>query len=224
MIEASPFSNQALFHLGPVPITGTVITTWAIIALLVIVSLLATRRLRLRPGTGQAVVEILVTGIAGQIEDAIKRPAAPFLPLLGTLFIFLVAANLSPLLPGVEAPTGRLETTLALALIVFFAIHAYGIRSRGFWGYLGHYLRPNPLLLPLNILSELTRTFSLAVRLFGNIMSHQLMIGLLLAIAGLLVPVPIMALGILIGLVQAYIFTILATVFLGAAVGAFEAH
>ena len=128
-------------------------------------------------------------------------------------------------LPGVEAPTARLETAAALALIVFVAAHVYrhpGPRpQRAIWRTT---CKPNPLLLPLNILSELTRTFSLMVRLFGNIMSHELVIALLSGLAGLLVPIPIMALGILIGLVQAYIFTVLATVFLGAAIGAFEAH
>ena len=108
--------------------------------------------------------------------------------------------------------------------LVFFAGHVYGIRARGLGRYLAHYLKPNPLLLPLNVLSELTRTFSLAVRLFGNIMSHALIMGLLVSFVALLVPIPFMALGILVGIIQAYIFTVLATVYLGAAVGAFEAH
>jgi len=223
-MESASLSTRVLFHIGFVPISETVVTTWIIIAVLVLASYGATRKLSVRPGLRQALIELVVTGIAGQIEDATKRPAAPFLPLIATLFIFLVVANLSLQLPGVTAPTAHLETAAALALIVFFAGHVYGIRSRGVKGYLAHYLRPNPLLLPLNILSELTRTLSLTVRLFGNIMSHQLIIALLLAIAGLLVPIPIMALGILIGIVQAYIFSVLATIFLGAAVGAFEAN
>ncbi len=222
--EGTPLSTHVLFHVGPLPITDAVVVTWAIMAALAIGAAVVTRSLKVRPGAGQMVVEIIVTTISEQIEDAIKRPAAPLLPLIATLFIFLVVANLSMQLPGVPAPTARLETAAALALIVFVAAHVYGIRARGLKGYLAHYLKPNPLLLPLNILSELTRTLSLMVRLFGNIMSHELIIALLLAIAGLLVPIPIMALGILIGLVQAYIFTVLATIFLGAAIGAFEAH
>lgn len=224
MIEGARLSTHVLFRIGFLPITETVVVTWIIVAALVIGSAWAARNLAIRAGVGQTLLEIVVTGIAEQIEDAIKRPAAPFLPLIATLFIFLVVANLSMQLPGVGAPTARLETAAALALIVFFAAHVYGIRARGLKGYLAHYLKPNPLLLPLNILSELTRTLSLMVRLFGNIMSHELIIALLLGIAGLLIPIPIMALGILIGLVQAYIFTVLATIFLGAAVGAFEAH
>ncbi len=224
MIEGVQLSTHVLFRIGFLPITETVVVTWIIMAVLVIGGAFAARNLAIRAGVGQTLVEIVVTGIAEQIEDAIKRPAAPFLPLIATLFIFLVVANLSMQLPGVSAPTGHLETAAALALIVFVAAHVYGIRARGLKGYLAHYLKPNPLLLPLNILSELTRTLSLMVRLFGNIMSHELIIALLLGIAGLLIPIPIMALGILIGLVQAYIFTVLATIFIGAAVGAFEAH
>lgn len=224
VIEGTPLSTHVLFHIGRVPISEAVVVTWAIMAVLAIGSAIAIRNLAIRPGVGQVLLEILVTKISEQIEDAIKRPAAPLLPLVATLFIFLLVANLSMQLPGVAAPTARLETAAALALIVFVAAHVYGIRARGLKVYLAHYVKPNPLLLPLNILSELTRTLSLMVRLFGNIMSHELIVGLLLAIAGLLIPIPIMALGILIGLVQAYIFTVLATIFLGAAIGAFEAH
>jgi F-type H+-transporting ATPase subunit a len=224
MIEGATLSTRVLFHIGFMPITEAVVVTWIIMAVLVIGSALATRNLAIRPGVGQTLIEIVVDGIAEQIKEAIGRPAEPFLPLIATLFIFLVVANLSMQLPGVSAPTARLETAAALALIVFAAAHIYGIRARGLKGYLAHYLKPNPLLLPLNILSELTRTLSLMVRLFGNIMSHELIIALLLAIAGLLIPIPIMALGILIGLVQAYIFTVLATIFLGAAIGAFETN
>lgn len=141
------------------------------------------------------------------------------LPLVGTLFLFLVAANLSDLPPGVEAPTGKLATPAALALIVFVAVHYYGIRAQGLFGYLASSARPKLIMLPLNIISEVTRTFSLMVRLFGNVMSGEFVIALVVALAGLFVPIPLMALEIPVGLVQAYIFTILATVFIGAAIG-----
>ncbi|RTL91221.1 MAG: ATP synthase F0 subunit A, partial [Bradyrhizobiaceae bacterium] len=157
--------------------------------------------------------------VAGQIEDVIRKDARPFLPLLGTLIIFLVVANLSGVLPGVEAPTSKIETPAALALIVFFSVHYFGVRERGLRGYLASFAEPKLIMLPLNILSEITRTFSLMVRLFGNIMSGEFIIGLVVALAGLFVPIPLMALEILVGLVQAYIFTVLATVFIGAAVG-----
>ena len=144
------------------------------------------------------------------------------MPLLGTLFIFLVTANLSGLLPGVEAPTSKLETPAALALIVFFSVHYFGIRAKGLRGYLASFAKPKLIMLPLNILSELTRTFSLMLRLFGNIMSGEFIIALIVALAGLFVPIPLMALEILIGIVQAYIFTVLAAVFIGAAADTFE--
>ncbi|MGB7914503.1 MAG: F0F1 ATP synthase subunit A, partial [Rhodomicrobium sp.] len=130
--------------------------------------------------------------------------------------------NLSGLLPGVEAPTSKLETPAALALIVFFSVHFFGIRARGLRGYLASFAKPKLIMLPLNILSELTRTFSLMLRLFGNIMSGEFIIALIVALAGLFVPIPLMALEILIGIVQAYIFTVLAAVFIGAAADTFE--
>jgi len=218
-MQASPLTSMPLFHIGPVAITRPVVTTWAIIAALALVCRFATRHLVIVPGNRQAVLEGIVTGIADQIEDVIRRDARPFLPLLGTLFIFLVVANLSGVIPGVEAPTGKLETPAAMALIVFFSVHVFGIRARGLRGYLASFAEPKLVMLPLNILSEITRTFSLMVRLFGNVMSGEFFIGLVVALAGLFVPIPLMALEILVGLVQAYIFSVLATVFIGAAVG-----
>jgi F-type H+-transporting ATPase subunit a len=167
-------------------------------------------------------LELIVTGIMSQIDEVIRKNPRPFLPLLGTLFIFLVAANLSGILPGVEAPTGKLETPAALALIVFVAVHYFGVRARGPFGYLASFAKPKLIMLPLNIVSEVTRTFSLMVRLFGNVMSGEFVIALVVALAGLFVPIPLMALEILVGLVQAYIFTVLATVFIGAAVDTFK--
>ena len=221
-MQASPLTSTVLFHLGPVTITRPVVTTWVIMLVLTAACWLVTRRLKALPDGRQAVLEIVVTGIAAQIEDVIRKDSRPFLPLLGTLFIFLVTANLSGLLPGVEAPTSKLETPAALALIVFFSVHYFGIRARGLRGYLASFAKPKLIMLPLNILSELTRTFSLMLRLFGNIMSGEFIIALIVALAGLFVPIPLMALEILIGIVQAYIFTVLAAVFIGAAADTFE--
>jgi F-type H+-transporting ATPase subunit a len=219
MHQASPLTSTVLFHIGPVTITRPVVTTWAIMLVLAVTSWLVTRRLQKRPDGRQALLEMLVTGTLAQIEDVIRKDPRPFLPLLGTLFIFLVAANLSGVLPGVEGPTGKLETPAALALIVFFAVHYFGIRAKGIRGYLASFAKPKLIMLPLNVLSELTRTFSLMLRLFGNIMSGEFIIALIIALAGLFVPIPLMALEILVGLVQAYIFTVLAAVFIGAAAG-----
>ena len=218
----SPLASAILFRLGPLAITRPVVTTWAIMAVLTVVSWLVTRRLRLHPDRRQTVLELIVTGIMAQIDEVIRKNPRPFLPLLGTLFIFLVAANLSGVLPGVEAPTGKLETPAALALIVFVAVHYFGVRARGPFGYLASFAQPKLIMLPLNIVSEVTRTFSLMVRLFGNVMSGEFVIALVVALAGLFVPIPLMALEILVGLVQAYIFTVLATVFIGAAVDTFK--
>lgn len=218
-MQASPLTSTLLFHIGPVAVTRPVVTTWVIMAVLTLGCRIVTRRLALQPDGRQAVLEGIVTGIAGQIEDVMHKDARPFLPLVGTLFIFLVAANLSGVLPGVQAPTSKIETPAALALIVFFSVHYFGIRARGLRGYLASFAEPRLIMLPLNVLSEITRTFSLMVRLFGNVMSGEFVIALVVALAGLFVPIPLMALEILVSLVQAYIFTVLATVFIGAAVG-----
>jgi F-type H+-transporting ATPase subunit a len=223
-MASSPLASTILFHLGPVGITRPVVTTWAIMAVLTLTSWLVTGRLRLHPDRRQIVLELLVTAFMAQIDEVIRKSPRPFMPLLGTLFIFLVVANLSGVLPGVEAPTGKLETPAALALIVFVAVHYFGVRARGPFGYLASFAKPKLIMLPLNIVAEVTRTFSLMVRLFGNVMSGEFVIALVVALAGLFVPVPLMALEILVGLVQAYIFTILATVFIGAAVDNFESE
>jgi F-type H+-transporting ATPase subunit a len=220
--NASPLETEVLFRVGTVPIARPVVTTSVIVAMLGLGSWLCTRRLHMRPGRGQAALEAVVVMVGDQVREIVRRDPAPFLPILGTLFLFLVTANLSAILPGVKAPTASLETPAALAVVVFLSAHVYGIREQGVRKYLASYLKPNPLMLPLNVLSEVTRTFSLMVRLFGNMMSHELVIGIVAAIAGLIVPIPFMALGILVGIIQAYIFAILATVFVGAAVGAVE--
>jgi F-type H+-transporting ATPase subunit a len=207
-----------LFQLGPLAITRPVVTTWAIMLVLAPGSWLATRNLALHPTRRQAALEAVVLGLAQQIRDVIGKDARAFLPLLGTLFIFLVVANLSGVLPGVEAPTGRLETPAALALIVFAGVHYFGVRAHGVLGYLASFARPKLIMLPLNVLAEVTRTFSMMVRLFGNVMSGEFVIAMVIGLAGLFVPVPLMVLEVLVGVVQAYIFTVLATVFIGAAV------
>ncbi len=219
-MNESPLQAAILFHVGFVPISRTVVTTWGLMAALTAGCWLATRAFEVVAGGWQAVVETVVIGIEDQIESLLDRDAAPFLPLLGTLYIFLTVANVSGIAPGVRAPTASIETPAALATIVFLSVHYYGVRFQGFIPYLKGYLKPNPILLPLNILSELTRSFSLAMRLFGNIMSEELVVAILLALAGLLVPIPFMAFGILVGLVQAYIFTVLAVVYIGGGIGA----
>ncbi|MEZ5833666.1 MAG: F0F1 ATP synthase subunit A [Dongiaceae bacterium] len=217
-MESSPLSDTILAHLGPVEISRQVVTTWVIMFVLTLASWLVTRRLRERPGSEHSVIEMAVMAFTDHISGIVGKDARALLPLLGTLLTFLVVANLSGILPGVKAPTAKLETPAALAATVFVSVHYFGVRAQGFFGYLASFARPKAIMLPLNLLSEITRTFSLSVRLFGNVMSGEFVIALIVALAGLFVPIPFMALEILLGLVQAYIFTVLATVFIGAAI------
>jgi F-type H+-transporting ATPase subunit a len=221
-MEGSPLVSTILFHVGPVAVSRPVVTTWAIMLVLTLGSTFAARRLKPYPSRLQIVVESVVLGILDQIHAVVLKDARPLLPLIGTLFIYLIVANLSGVLPGVEAPTARLETPAALALIVFFSVHYFGIRAQGVLGYLASFAKPKLIMLPLNLISEVTRIFSLMVRLFGNVMSGEFIIALVVALAGLFVPIPLMALEIVLGLVQAYVFTVLAVVFIGAAVAGAE--
>jgi F-type H+-transporting ATPase subunit a len=222
-MNEGPFALEVLFHLGPIPVTAPVVTTWLLMLALALTCWLGTRNVSVaEPGRWQSALEVLVEVLQSQIEAIVHRDGARLLPLLGTLFIFLAAANLAVVVPGLKPPTAHIETPAALALVVFLSVHVLGVQTQGFGPYLKGYLKPNPVMLPLNVLSELTRTFSLMIRLFGNIMSHEFVVGIVMALAGLFVPVPFMALGILIGLIQAYIFTVLSTVFVGAALGTIE--
>ena len=220
----SPLSSSPLFFLGPVPIGAQVVTTWAIIVLLFLASRWITPRLTLKPGRTQALAELLVTTLQGQIRDTLSADPQPYLPLIGTLFIYILCANLSSLVPGNQAPTAHIETDAALALIVFCAVIVFGIRSRGLAGYLKSFADPSWVMLPLNLVETLTRTLSLMVRLFGNMMSGAFVIGIVLSLAGLFVPIPFMALDVLVGIIQAYIFSVLALVFIGAAIGEETIH
>jgi F-type H+-transporting ATPase subunit a len=216
--------DPVLLTLGPARVTAAVVHTWGIMAVLTVAAWLSTRHLELRPGRWQTCLEWFVEAAGELIRQAVGRDPRPYLPLLGTLVLFIAVANTSEQIPGLSAPTARPETTGALAGLVFLAVHGYGIRARGLRGHLRHYVEPNPLFLPLHAISELARTFSLMVRLAGNIMGHGLVIGIILALAGLLLPVPLLALGLVIGFIQAYIFTMLAAVFIGAAVDATGQH
>jgi F-type H+-transporting ATPase subunit a len=215
-VESSPLAPDILVSFGPVPISRAVVTTWVI---MIVMTLFLLTAFRIKAPGLRAGLEIVVIAIADQMRQIVGRDPWPFVPLLGSLFIFLLLANLTAVVPGAAPPTGHIETPAALALIVFLAAHVYGIKTRGTAQYLRHYLEPNLFLLPLNVLSELTRTFSLMIRLFGNMMSHEFVIAIVVFLSGLFVPIPFMLLGILIGIIQAYIFTVLATVYIAAAVG-----
>lgn len=216
----TPLTAAPAFALGPVTVTWPVVITWGVMAVLGFGSFLLTRRLGLRPSRAQAVLELIVTTLDAEIRATIPGDPARFRTLIGTLLLFILAGNWSSLIPGVEPPTAHLETDAALALVVFVAGIGWGIRAQGIGGWLASFARPSWVMVPLNLVEQITRHFSLMVRLFGNVMSGVFVVGIVLALAGLLVPIPLMALDMLTGAVQAYIFATLALVFIGSAVTA----
>ncbi|MEN2987377.1 F0F1 ATP synthase subunit A [Tistrella sp. BH-R2-4] len=219
----SPLETPVAFHLGPVAITQPVLTTWGIMIVLVLGAALATRRLRLQPGQLQASLELIVQALDNQIRETMRLDPAPFRALIGTLLIYILTANWSSLVPGIEPPTAHIETDAALAGIVAVSVVVVGVQRRGWRGYLKTFAEPSWIMIPLNLVEQVTRTFSLVVRLFGNVMSGVFVIGIVLSLAGLLVPIPLMALDMLTGAVQAYIFAILAMVFIASGLEG-EAH
>src|SRR5471030_1924551 len=204
---------------GILKLNATILTTWALMLLLVIGSKLITRKLSkgLERSRWQNLLEIIVTTIEKQIADVGLRQPRRYLGFLGTLFLFVAAASLCTIIPGFEPPTGSLSTTAALALCVFVAVPLFGIRDQGLAGYLRSYMEPTVIMLPFNLISELSRTLALAIRLFGNMMSGAMIIGILVTITPFLFPIVMTVLGLLTGMVQAYIFFILAAVYIAAA-------
>ncbi|KIN71914.1 F0F1 ATP synthase subunit A [Sulfitobacter guttiformis] len=214
----SPLDSIPLFYLGPVPITQAVLTTWAIMVILVTGSYLLTRRLTFVPGRRQATLELIVATMDTQIRETSGAAPAPYRGFIGTLFLFILVANWASLIPGIEPPTAQLETDAALAVLVFLSVIWFGVRGAGVGGYLRSFAAPNVIMIPLNMLESVTRVFSMFVRLFGNVMSGVFIIGIVASLAGLLVPIPLMALDLLTGLVQAYIFAVLAMVFISSTI------
>jgi len=211
--------QQILWQHGRVVLNGTIATTWAMMAAMALGAWLVTRRLATERTISrwQCSLEIVVTSIEQQIREVGMGQPERYLPFLGTLFLFVATASLCTLIPGYAPPTGSLSTTAALALCVFIAVPLFGVREQGLAGYLKSYTKPTFVMLPFNIISELSRTLALAVRLFGNMMSGAMIIAILLTITPYLFPIAMTALGLLTGMVQAYIFTILAAVYIAAA-------
>lgn len=207
-----------LSHLGPVEVTATVLYTLVASGVIIGLALLARWGLHRGPSGWAIAMEFLIEHMEGVMRDMFGRDARPFVPLVVTLALFVGVASLLGLVPGMKSPTADFSTTAALAVVVFLAVPIYGIRTKGLKGYLHHYMEPSPFLLPLEIISEFSRTIALAVRLFGNIVSEDLIIAVLLSLAGFLVPVPMMMLAVLTAVVQAYIFAVLTAVYLSAAV------
>jgi len=213
--------DQVIFwQYGWVTLNATIVYTWGLMLILAVGSRLITGALSTELRTRsrwQNLLEIVITAIQGQIEDVGLVHPERYLGFLGTLFLFVATASLGTVIPGYEPPTASLSTTMALALCVFVAVPLFGVADQGVGGYLASYVKPTFIMLPFNIISEVSRTLALAVRLFGNMMSGAMIIGILLSITPFIFPIVMTALGLLTGMVQAYIFSILAAVYIAAA-------
>ena len=208
------FLPGTILRFGDVVITDTVVFTWIVMAFLSIASYVITRRFSLVPSPVQEATEALFESIKNLVEEALDVDAWDVIPLLGTLWIFIGVSNLLGLVPGLKTPTADINTTFAFAVISYISIHYYGIKYQGIKGYISHYTEPSVILLPFHLLADVTRIFALAIRLFGNMLSGEMVAAILLVIAGLLVPVPMALLHIVIGIVQAYIFGALTLAFI----------
>jgi len=217
-VELTPDST-ILWQAGPLVLNATILYTWLVMALLVLASWAVTRNLSAgaNPSRWQTILETVVVFVTDQIRDITGRDPRPFLPFVGTLFLFISISNLLAPVPIYEAPTGSLSTTAALAICVFFAVPIYGVTQQGLVTYLKHYVRPSPIMLPFQVIGELSRTVALAVRLFGNVMSGSMIAAILLSIVPLFLPVVLQVLELVIGQIQAYIFAVLATVYIASA-------
>lgn len=208
-----------LWAWGSLHLNATIAYTWLIMALLTAASWLISRRLSsgTRMSRWQNLLEVIVSSTIDQIREVTQQDYSRYLPFVGTLFLYILASNLLTIVPGYIAPTGSLSTTTALAICVLVAVPLYGIASEGLLSYLRHYVRPTPLMLPFNIIGELSRTIALAVRLYGNIMSGTVIVGILLSLTPFFFPIVMQLLGLITGTIQAYIFAILAMVYIASA-------
>jgi len=212
--------DQVIFwEWGSISLNATILFTWIVMALITIVSWLVTRHLStdVHMSRWQNLLEVIVDGMQNEIREISQQDPGSYLYFVGTLFLFILLSNIFSIIPGYVAPTASLSTTAALAVCVFAAVPFYGIIRRGLGGYLRQYIEPTALMLPFNIIGELSRTLALAVRLFGNMMSGAKIGAILLAITPFIFPVVMHALGLLTGVIQAYIFAVLATVYIASA-------
>ena len=222
-MEISPDAT-VFWQWGPIVLNATLVYTWIVMGVLTGASWLVTRNLSTGPEISmwQNTLETIVSTIQVQIGEIADGDPKPYLPFIGTLFLFISMSNLLGVVPVFEAPTSSLSTTTALALFVFVAVPFFGIMQEGFWAYLRHYIQPTPVMAPFHIISEFSRTLALAVRLFGNVMSGSLIVAILLSIVPLFLPVVLNALELLIGQIQAYIFAVLAMVYIASATSAHQ--
>lgn len=213
-MESSGILSKFIIKLGFLQITSTVITTWLIILLLIIICIVSTRKLSMQPGRYQTLLEGVITVMQDAVRAVLPKHYKLVFPFIATLWIFILFSNLIGLIPELYSPTADLSVTASLALLVFLSVHWFGIRAEGLKEYLYHYLKPSPILLPFHIISEISRTLAMAIRLFGNIMSLQLVALIVLMIAGFLVPIPLLMLHIVEACIQTYIFGMLALIYI----------
>lgn len=220
--QLSP-DEVVLWQAGPVKLNATLLYTWATMFVLTVGSWWLTRNLSSGPSVSrwQNLLEVIIDYTQKQIREISRQRPEAYLPFIATLFLFIAFCNAMGVVPGYLPPTASLSTTAALAICVFFAVPIFGILNEGIGGYLRHYIHPSPVMLPFQIIGELSRTLALAVRLFGNVMSGTKIVAILLALAPLFFPIVMQALGLLTGLIQAYIFAILSMVYMASGV---EAH
>jgi F-type H+-transporting ATPase subunit a len=228
-VMTSPIEDVVLFQVGPVPVSRIIVVTWGVMAAIIIFALFVRLTLRKRsPNRAQQVIEGMLSWLGEEIRGIIGRDPSPFIPLVATLFIFILASNfvafVSSFFEMLKPPTADINTTAALATVVFLAVPFYGIAMTGTLNYLKTYVRPVWIMLPFNVISDLSRTLALAVRLFGNILSGEILFGVLLSLVPFFLPLPLMFLSLITGTIQAYIFAILATVYIGGAVKVAEKH
>ena len=211
--------DEALWQWGPVLLNRTILFTWIVMLLLTGTSWFVARRIRSgsSPSRLRKYLEVIVSGLRSQIREVSEDDPDPYLGFIGTLFLFLATSNLLTIIPGFTTPTASLSTAAALAVCVFVAVPVFGMRRRGLSGYLRQYLQPSLLMLPFNVIGELSRTLALAVRLYGNMMSGTVIAAILLAFVPLFVPVLMQMFGLLTGMIQAYIFAVLAMVYIASA-------
>lgn len=226
MGDAALHPDQPLWQWGPILLNATILWTWVVMLLLVLLSWLITRSpsaLR-NPSRRQLVLEVIVSALRSQIRDVSRQEPGPYLPFIGTLFLFIASANLLSIVPGYVSPTASLSTAAALATCVFAAVPLYGVSRLGIRQYIQQYLQPSVFMLPFNVIGELSRTLALAVRLYGNMMSGAMIGAMLLAFAPLFVPVVMQLFGLLTGTIQAWIFAILAMVYIVSATQVHESR
>jgi F-type H+-transporting ATPase subunit a len=216
------FSVGLRVFLKSIHISGSVITSWGLMVLLAVVSLISAKSLRENPGNYQVVLEGIVSAMEDAIRAVLPEKSDLIFPFVATLWIFILFANLTGIVPGLHSPTSDLSVTSSLAILVFLSVHWFGIRAEGLRLYLKHYLSPSPILLPFHVISEVSRTLALAIRLFGNVMSLEIGYALVLLVAGFLVPIPLLMLHVVEAVIQAYLFGMLALIYIAGGIQAQE--